>query len=481
MAVPYDVPVFPVPNLISATRLTGTQAEFNAALSDGDFAFAGGGGGTYTDEMAQDAVGIMIDASLTYVDATPLLQRAALTGVITAAAGDNATALGSFTKAQLVTAVSDGDPLFVGDAPTAHTHLLAAGATDVTVTAANLNALDDGLTTALHFHDADRARAVHTGTQLAATISDFSTAVAATAAVTANTAKVTNATHTGDAAGDTILTLATVNANVGSFGLAGSVAQFTVNAKGLITAAANVAISIASTAISDSTAAGRAFLTALTATAQTALLDVFTSAAKGLVPASGGGTTNFLRADGTFAAPGGGGSSVTRIAGASGAAGTDITLQKLTADAAANLTTTLVTVMTTTGVGVGVWKFQYHAIYQALLATTGADFAINHTGAVSSIVVTTLFPSTGGAAATGIADQIGSNTASMVEGKGARALNTKVGSTLGTDTALANCLMLIEGTIVVTTTGSLELRHASELAASTTVKINSNLVLTFIG
>jgi hypothetical protein len=38
-----------------------------------------------------------------------------------------------------------------------------------------------------------------------------------------------------------------------------------------------------------------------------AMLDAFTSGAKGLVPASGGGTTNFLRADGTFAAPPGGG------------------------------------------------------------------------------------------------------------------------------------------------------------------------------
>ena len=47
----------------------------------------------------------------------------------------------------------------------------------------------------------------------------------------------------------------------------------------------------------------------LTGTQATALLDVFTSGAKGLVPASGGGTTNFLRADGTFAAPPGGGGS----------------------------------------------------------------------------------------------------------------------------------------------------------------------------
>ncbi|MCX7646859.1 MAG: phage tail repeat domain-containing protein, partial [Rhodobacteraceae bacterium] len=59
--------------------------------------------------------------------------------------------------------------------------------------------------------------------------------------------------------------------------------------------------------ISDSTAAGRAMLTAAGAAAQTALLETFTATAKGLAPASGGGTTNFLRADGTWAAPPGGG------------------------------------------------------------------------------------------------------------------------------------------------------------------------------
>jgi hypothetical protein len=46
-----------------------------------------------------------------------------------------------------------------------------------------------------------------------------------------------------------------------------------------------------------------------TGTEVTALLDTFTSALKGLAPASGGGTANFLRADGTWAAPGGGGGS----------------------------------------------------------------------------------------------------------------------------------------------------------------------------
>ena len=48
----------------------------------------------------------------------------------------------------------------------------------------------------------------------------------------------------------------------------------------------------------------------LTGTQATTLLDTFTSSLKGLAPASGGGTTNFLRADGTWAAPAGGGGGV---------------------------------------------------------------------------------------------------------------------------------------------------------------------------
>ncbi len=71
--------------------------------------------GTFTTEDAQDATGAMVDTTLEYVDATPLLRRAALTGHITASAGSNATVLGSFTKAQLDTAVSDGNVLYVGD------------------------------------------------------------------------------------------------------------------------------------------------------------------------------------------------------------------------------------------------------------------------------------------------------------------------------------------------------------------------------
>lgn len=88
------------------------------------------GGGAFSDEKAQDAIGAMVDASLTYVDATPLLQRSALTGAITAPAGSNTTSLGSFTKSQLDTAISDGNGMYVGDAPTAHAASHKAGGSD---------------------------------------------------------------------------------------------------------------------------------------------------------------------------------------------------------------------------------------------------------------------------------------------------------------------------------------------------------------
>lgn len=68
---------------------------------------------------------------------------------------------------------------------------------------------------------------------------------------------------------------------------------------------------------------------ALTPTTATSMLNVFTSTLKGLAPASGGGTTNFLRADGTWA-PAGGGASVSSLNSLTGAlnivAGSNITV-----------------------------------------------------------------------------------------------------------------------------------------------------------
>jgi|APSaa5957512535_1039671.scaffolds.fasta_scaffold04727_2 hypothetical protein len=127
------------------------------------------------------------------------------------------------------------------------------------------------------------ARANHTGTQTASTISDFDTEVTNNAAVTANTSKVTNATHSGDVTGSVALTIA-----VGVVTNAKLANMATARIKGRATA-------------------GTGDPEDLTGTQVTTLLDTFTSVLQGVAPASGGGTANFLRADGSWVAPGGGG------------------------------------------------------------------------------------------------------------------------------------------------------------------------------
>jgi len=94
-------------------------------------------GGGYTDEQAQDAVGGMVDASLAYVDATPLLQRAALTGDVTASAGSNATTIAdaAVTLAKMANLAQDQ---FIGRV-TASTGVPETA----TITAAARTVLDD--------------------------------------------------------------------------------------------------------------------------------------------------------------------------------------------------------------------------------------------------------------------------------------------------------------------------------------------------
>lgn len=279
------------------------------------------------------------------MDGAGALQRAALAGDLSAPAGSNSTTLatvnanvGSFgTAAQTVTFTVNGKGLITAAAQQAIA-ILASQVSDFTEAAQDATGAMVGVS--LAYDDA--------------------------------TPLLQRAALTGDITApqdSNVTTLATVNANVGSFGSASAVATFTVNAKGLITAAGSTAISITSSSITDFVEAAqdavgamvdstlvyvdatplltRAALTGdvtaaqasnattiaadavtnaklanmatatfkgrttagtgdpedLTGTQATTLLDPFTSVLKGLVPASGGGTTNFLRADGTFAAP----------------------------------------------------------------------------------------------------------------------------------------------------------------------------------
>lgn len=107
---------------------------------------------------------------------------------------------------------------------------------------------------------------------------------------------------TGTNTGDQTITLTGDVTGTGTGSFAATIANDSVsNAK---------LANMANATIKGRTTAGTGDPEDLTAAQATALLDTFTTSLKGLAPASGGGTTNFLRADGQWVAPpaGGGGS-----------------------------------------------------------------------------------------------------------------------------------------------------------------------------
>lgn len=73
------------------------------------------------------------------------------------------------------------------------------------------------------------------------------------------------------------------------------------------------AAQIATNTIKGRLTAGTGNVEDLTFTQVSQNLDTFTSSTKGTVPGSGGGTTNFLRADGSWAAPAGGGMTLSEV------------------------------------------------------------------------------------------------------------------------------------------------------------------------
>lgn len=154
----------------SIVGITGNKAEFDNAVTDGNFLYVGDIS-QYTDEMAQDAVGGMVDGSLTYVDGPPLLQRAALTGDVTASAGSNVTTIANdavtYAKMQNVSATDK----LLGRSTSG-----AGDVEEITCTAAGRALLDDAaasnqrttlglvIGTDVQAYDADNATASSTTT-----------------------------------------------------------------------------------------------------------------------------------------------------------------------------------------------------------------------------------------------------------------------------------------------------------------------------
>ena len=153
---------------------------------------------------------------------------------------------------------------------------------------------------------------------------------------------------------------------------------------------------------------------------------------------------------------------------------------------AADQSNSTVTLTKVTGLdqamGVGTWKFQYLLRYQAAAITTGIRLDVNHSGTVTTFLWWQRCVDTSATASTNAPDQdqiiaaggVMSAMASRAKGTAGR------GTTISVDTANADMLMIIEGLAVVTVAGDIQLYHGSEVAAQSTIKKDSSLILTKI-
>ena len=133
-------------------------------------------------------------------------------------------------------------------------------------------------------------------------------------------------------------------------------------------------------------------------------------------------------------------------------------------------------------VGVGTWHFKYILVHQSAALTTGIQFCVNHTGTVTVFVASSWWAEITTAASTGAQSQAGAAVFGLRAGGSARAKSSSVaiGRTISVDVIDSNMMMIIEGLMVVTIEGNIELYHASEVAFASTIKANSSLILTKI-
>jgi hypothetical protein len=200
----------------------------------------------------------------------------------------------------------------------------------------------------------------------------------------------------------------------------------------------------------------------LTGTQTTALLDTFTTALKGLAPPSGGGTVNFLRADGSWAVPPGSG----------GGGGLPLpTIYRLTANHS-NSTVTPSTITdgstpwTHTMVAGKTYYIRVFGLYQSGTATTGGRMNLLGAGGLAGTVSGMMW---GGIVQAAAASTLEAPIYSFANAAGAFLLTT------GVNPINAPHIWGAEFVFHCTTGGTLSMQWASETAVAT--QLNSGSIM----
>ena len=129
----------------------------------------------------------------------------------------------------------------------------------------------------------------------------------------------------------------------------------------------------------------------------------------------------------------------------------------------------------------GTYCFTYYLFTQASDTTVGIRFGINYTGTATRVRYFLRYCDTGTTASTGVADDDSASGAESIMGCFTGGTESTTAPDLGalTNHATANTdtLMIIEGVIVVSDGGDLELWHSPDAATQTSIMVGSSLVL----
>ena len=150
----------------------------------------------------------------------------------------------------------------------------------------------------------------------------------------------------------------------------------------------------------------------------------------------------------------------------------------------ATVTATEITDLSTT-LAAGTYTFKYSLICQSSATGTGIRFGVNYTGTASPFIAQMTYTSaiiSGGGALVSAGSVPGIDVSKYVGASFTVTESTATPNmgTTATQAADANFLVIVEGVLVVSDGGDLELWHSSETAATTSVMVGSAVVITKI-